>query len=93
MPGIGGSLGLCSVCGMSFVVESLMGTNVKTFSVGFIDAELYAHDKCEDTIKEAFAVALRAPEGDAQAKALHDALPEESPIRTALAKYLKEKAA
>lgn len=93
MPGPGGSLGTCAVCGMSFVVESLMGKNVKTFRVGFIDAELYAHDKCEDTIREAFSIAMKSPEGDEQAAALRDALPEESPIRTSLDKYLKEKAA
>ena len=88
MPGPGGSLGTCAVCGGPFAVEVLMGKNVKTFTVGFIEGELYAHDHCEDTMRAAFTVAMKQPEGDAQAIALRDELAEGSPIRKALDNYL-----
>ena len=91
MPGINGSLGTCAVCGGCFAVEVLMGKNVKTFTVAFIEGELYAHDHCEDTIKAAFAVALKEPEGMAQAAALRSELAEETPIWKALTKYIEER--
>ena len=91
MPGVGGSLGKCAVCGGPFAVEVLMGKTVKTFTVAFIAGELYAHDHCEDTIRDAFAVAQREPEGMAQAAALRNELPEDSPIRKALSDYIEER--
>lgn len=90
MPGPGGSLGTCAVCGGSFVMELLIGNSVKTFTVGFIEGELYAHGPCEDTLKAAFAVAKNQPEGLPQATALRDELSEESPIWKALSKYIEE---
>lgn len=78
MPGPGGSMGKCSVCGDSFiagVVKDLCGmdTGIESFSVGFIEQTLYCHaPKCKDTLAEAFAKG--GPDNDAQAVA--DALPD-----------------
>ncbi len=52
-PGPGGSLGQCAVCGQSFLKEVIFGKNVRTFSVGGLDAILYAHDPdCVNIVKE-----------------------------------------
>lgn len=52
MPGIGGSLGQCCVCGESFAFECITGKNVRIISVTGIDADLCVHDpKCLDILK------------------------------------------
>ena len=76
------------MCGGPFAVEVLLGRNVKTFTVAFIEGELYAHDHCEGTIREAFDAAKRKPEGMEQAIAVRDALPDESPIGKAVTKWI-----
>ena len=50
MPGPGGSLGKCGVCGESFVTEVLMGESVESFSVTG-GPRMYAHDKCIKILK------------------------------------------
>ncbi len=45
-PGIGGSLGVCALCGKSFLTEIVLGSAVKSFSVSGCDQTLYGHDKC-----------------------------------------------
>ena len=52
MPGIGGSLGKCSICGETFLVEILLGKPVQKFQVSGIEQMLYAHDKCEKLVKK-----------------------------------------
>ena len=46
MPGIGGGLGQCAVCGKSFVKEVLLGRLVRTIEIDGIDGELCIHDAC-----------------------------------------------
>ena len=46
MPGIGGSLGKCQVCGESFMLEVVTGDSVVTGSIPGIDGELCVHKKC-----------------------------------------------
>lgn len=51
MPGPGGSLGRCAVCGDAFMKEILFGDSVVTFRVGFVEDELCAHGECIDVLK------------------------------------------
>lgn len=52
IPGIGGSLGQCQVCGQNFMMEILMGKKVASFEMSnFPDQMLYAHHKCVGSIK------------------------------------------
>jgi hypothetical protein len=53
MPGIGGGLGQCAVCGHDFTKELLMGKNVHTFSMSAFDSEMCAHEKCMDSLAHA----------------------------------------
>lgn len=46
MPGPGGSLGECALCGEGFISEILFGRNVKSFTVRGCSTELFGHDKC-----------------------------------------------
>ncbi len=46
MPGIGGSLGQCAVCGESFVGEILTGAKVRQLHVNGIDGDVCVHGKC-----------------------------------------------
>ncbi len=52
MPGPGGSLGECAVCGETFMTEILLGKGVQSFSVKGIPQRLYAHDACIDKLKK-----------------------------------------
>jgi hypothetical protein len=67
MPGPGGSLGECALCGEPFLKEILLGESVQSFRMGGVEQELFGHDKC-----------LKAFEG----KTCLD-LPEKSAIRKA----------
>ena len=46
MPGPGGSLGQCSLCGGVFLTEILLGETVRSFTVTGCDQTLYGHKKC-----------------------------------------------
>ena len=46
MPGPGGSLGMCALCGDTFMLEILMGKMVHTVSVDGFDKDVCLHDKC-----------------------------------------------
>lgn len=72
IPGIGGSLGECQICGENFLTEILTGTKVATFGISMAPNQtLYAHQKCLPLLKEGMP-----PEE----------LPEKSPIRHAMLK-------
>lgn len=69
IPGIGGSLGQCQVCGKNFMMEILMGRKVTSLEMSnFPDQVLYVHTVCRSLLKDGMD-----PES----------LPE-GPIRTAL---------
>lgn len=76
IPGIGGSLGMCALCGENFLTEILLHKNVQSFSMPGVTGTLYGHDKC-----------LTEYEG----KDATD-LPAASPIRQAYERQQKEKA-
>lgn len=46
MPGLGGSLGKCALCGDTFILEILLNKTVKAISVDGCDQTLYAHKTC-----------------------------------------------
>lgn len=46
MPGPGGSLGECALCGCPFAFEIMLGKTVQSFRVGGCEQELFGHDKC-----------------------------------------------
>lgn len=50
LPGVGGSLGRCAICGKDFGVEIMLGKPCLTFSVTGITEKLCAHDKCKKFI-------------------------------------------
>ena len=65
MPGVGGSLGQCALCGECFAAEIMLGKNVGTFRLPGIEGTLCGHDKCLDEF---------------EGKTMLD-LPEASPLR------------
>ena len=77
MPGPGGSLGECALCGKPFVAEILLGRTVQSFKVAGCEQELFGHDQC---IKEY------------EGKQVTD-LPPESALRKAYELQQKESAA
>lgn len=50
IPGIGGSLGECVVCGDNFLPEILLGQSIKMMSSESIEADLPVHFKCFDLV-------------------------------------------
>jgi hypothetical protein len=74
IPGIGGSLGECALCGHTFMKEIITGSRVKSITLPGCDATLYAHDKCIEKY---------------QGKDWHE-LPPESSLRRAYERSEKE---
>lgn len=46
MPGIGGSLGMCALCGEGFLTEILLGQTVQTVEIVGMDKDVCLHAKC-----------------------------------------------
>ena len=53
MPGPGGALGLCAVCGETFTGDILMGRQVHIVSITGIDGDVCAHQKCFPALERA----------------------------------------
>ena len=51
MPGPGGSIGMCALCGESFLAEILFGKKVQTVEIEGMDKDVCLHDKCLKTLK------------------------------------------
>lgn len=57
MPGPGGSLGQCALCGKSFVTETLMSlcgspnSQIHTIAIDGIDGDLCLHAKCQEKLE------------------------------------------
>ena len=51
IPGIGGSLGQCAVCGEAFAFEIITGKSVESFTMSQFKDMMYCHDKCGDIVK------------------------------------------
>lgn len=77
MPGPGGSLGMCALCGENFLKEIITGSRVRSINVDGIDVEMFAHEKCleEFGVKDVSIAKL----------------PEKSPLRQAYERNQKGK--
>lgn len=75
MPGPGGSLGTCAICGKSFVVEVMLGRRVHAFSIAQVQGDLFCHDACKTKF--------------GSCKSLLD-WPEASPVRRAVLAHNKQ---
>ncbi len=51
MPGPGGALGKCALCGDNFLVEIIMAKTVQSFGIDGIKQTLFGHDKCIKDLK------------------------------------------
>ncbi len=52
IPGIGGSLGKCAVCGECFAFEVLTGETIESFNMPQFSQTLYAHHHCAETLEK-----------------------------------------
>jgi hypothetical protein len=52
MPGIGGSLGMCALCGETFMAEILLGQMVQTIEVEGFDKDMCVHQRCLTVLEE-----------------------------------------
>jgi len=52
MPGPGGSLGLCALCGDTFMAEILLGKKVQTVEIEGMDKDVCLHAKCLKVLKQ-----------------------------------------
>lgn len=50
IPGVGGSLGSCAICGEAFVRECILGESVSGLRIGGFSESLPVHDKCADLV-------------------------------------------
>lgn len=95
MPGPGGSMGKCAVCGDSFIAGVLkdmmgMGSDVGSFSVGFVTQTLYCHmPKCKDAIEAAFALGALVDDTDEKNCTVRDNLPD-GPLKECLTEAIDE---
>lgn len=72
IPGVGGSLGSCAVCGDTFLYEILMGQRIDSLNLAGIDKDLPVHKKCAEQV-----IALQGPWAE-----IRDKFPE-GPIKKA----------
>lgn len=63
MPGPGGSLGMCAVCGETFLAEIILGKRVQLVEVKGFDKDVCVHDKCMDVLKRNGPEWRNLPEG------------------------------
>ena len=77
MPGVGGSLGMCAVCGDGFIKEILLGEQVQMIEIVGMDKDVCVHDKCLTVLQNNGPNWRNLPEG---------------PLRRAYAEAASEKA-
>ncbi len=53
MPGIGGSLGQCVICGRTFVMELLTGDSVQRVGIDGIKGDVCLHEACMPDLERA----------------------------------------
>ena len=53
MPGPGGSLGMCAVCGETFMLEIILGKTVQVMGLEGMDKDFCVHDKCKKSLAKA----------------------------------------
>lgn len=88
MPGPGGSMGRCAICGENFMVGVLrslsgMESNITEFKVGFVNGSLYGHaPDCLKRMDLAF-------KDQTDPRKVRDLLPE-GPLKSALAEAIED---
>lgn len=89
MPGPGGSMGTCAVCGENFIQDVIcdligMESHIKQVNIGFIDGSCYVHaPDCVEAINTAFKDHNNDPGN------VYDKLPD-GPLKVCLAKAIEE---
>ena len=63
MPGIGGSLGMCALCGEGFILEILTGRTVPTVEIVGMDKDVCLHQKCLEILNNNGPDWHRLPDG------------------------------
>ena len=51
LPGIGGNLGECVLCGECFALELILGRDVSMIHISGFDQELPFHQKCAEKLE------------------------------------------
>lgn len=62
IPGIGGSLGCCALCGETFLKEMILGKSCKAITSDGFQGTLYAHEKCLNDYNEKNLNLLKLPD-------------------------------
>lgn len=62
-PGVGGLLGMCGLCGKSFVLEILLGREVHTIEIDGFNADVCLHGKCLEILSECRDDWRKLPDG------------------------------
>lgn len=63
MPGPGGSLGMCALCGETFMAEILLGKRVQTVEIVGFDKDVCLHEKCLKVLEQNGADWRTLPDG------------------------------
>jgi hypothetical protein len=82
IPGVGGSLGMCAVCGDTFLREILTGQRIDSLKLDGTDKDLPVHKKCAQKV-----IALQGPW-----KEIREKFPE-GPIKQAFEEEYQRKEA
>ena len=92
IPGPGGSLGECAVCGESFIKEILLDESIAPFNLSYVNDTLYAHNPdCVAILKTAFAAVDKVKDKGFKvvANTLQEGLPE-GPLKKALVESINK---
>jgi hypothetical protein len=63
MPGPGGSLGMCGVCGNTFLTEIILNQMVQTVGIDGLTHDICVHDRCMQSLKDAGPDWHKLPDG------------------------------
>lgn len=63
MPGPGGSIGMCALCGNSFLMEIMCGQRVATVEIVGMDKDVCLHKKCLEVLEKNGSDWHTLPEG------------------------------
>ena len=63
IPGVGGSLGKCAICGEDFLKEIIFGKTVQGFTCQGISQTMYCHKKCKKLVESCNGDWRKLPDG------------------------------
>jgi hypothetical protein len=80
IPGPGGSMGTCALCGENFLAQIITGARVKSFTVDQAPGTtFYGHDKCLEQFAKPGLQYTDLPEGSPLRQAFERAAAKEAP--------------